>query len=147
MIESRRRAYLEAMGLDVWTMKPASPSFDRLVIQPGKGGTLLLCEQPEETVSRLGGDLARALGQDVVWAWPDPEGSPENTSLEQAIGHHLFTRVIIFGGSLAVRVCRGNAPEALGSARILVTGAVGELEVRGNAKQALWEQLSVTRFN
>ena len=32
MMESRRRAYLEAIGLDVWEMKPAAPLTDRLVL-------------------------------------------------------------------------------------------------------------------
>ena len=52
MIESRRQAYLEAMGLDVWVMKPAPSLLDRLVLRPGEGGTLLLCSQPEDTAGR-----------------------------------------------------------------------------------------------
>jgi len=147
MIESRRRAYLEAMGLDIWTIRPPPASPDRLVLQPGNGQTLLLCQQPEETAERIAGDIARALDQDVVWAWPDPDGQVETVSLEEAVGQYLFTRMVIFGKDLANRVCKGEAPQVIGSASILVTAAVSELAVHGCAKQTFWEQLSVSRLN
>jgi hypothetical protein len=147
MMEARRRAYLQALGLDVWTLKPPAPSLDRLMLQPGNGRTLLICQAPEETAHRLAGDIARALDQDVVWAWPDPDGREENASLTEAIGQHLFTRVVVFGGALANRVCKGDAPNVIGSASILVTRVVGELAVSGSAKQAFWEQLSLSRLN
>ena len=57
---------------------------------------------------RIAGDIARALDQDVVWAWPDPEGQAENASLEDAIGQHLFTRVI----PLPLPLARAPAPVA-----------------------------------
>lgn len=147
MIESRRRAYLRAMGLEVWTIKPPPAPLDRLVLQPGNGRTLLVCQEPEETAQRIAGDVARALDQDVVWAWPDPEGRAENASLEEAVGQHLFTRVVVFGAALANRVCRGQVPQVVGSAGILVTLAIGELAVQGSAKQAFWQQLSSFRTN
>lgn len=145
MMESRRRAYLEAMGLDVWAIKPPPAQPDRLVLQPGNGQTLLLCEEPEETAQRIAGDIARALDQDVVWAWPDPGGGSENASLAEAVGQHLFTRIVVFGAALANRVCKGEVPRVIGSASILVTGSVNELAVSGSAKQAFWEELSLSR--
>lgn len=147
MIESRRRAYLNAMGLDVWALKPPPPQPDRLVFQPGDGDTLLLCQEPDETAGRIAGDIARALGHAVVWAWPEPAGAAESASLEQAIGQHLFTRVIVFGQALAGSVFKGDAPPVMGSARILVTQSLDQLAVRGSAKQALWEQLAATSLN
>jgi hypothetical protein len=147
MMETRRRAYLEALGLDVWAIKPPPPQLDRLVLQPGNGQTLLLCQQPEETAQRIAGDIARVLDQDVVWAWPDPDGRAASASLEEAIGQHLFTRVVVFGAALANRVCRGEAPRVIGSASILVTGSVSELAVRGSAKQAFWEALLLSRLD
>jgi hypothetical protein len=147
MIESRRRAYLDAMGLDVWTVKPKPPEPDRLVFQPGVGETLLLCQEPDDTAIRIAGDIVRALEHGIVWAWPDPEGRAESISLEQAISQQLFTRVVVFGDALAQRVFKGNAPQVLGSARILVTQSLDELTVRGSAKQAFWKQLSVASFN
>lgn len=147
MMEARRRAYLQAIGLDVWTLKPTPPSLDRLVLQPGNGRNLLICQAPEETAHRMAGDIARALEQDVVWAWPDPDGREENAALKEAIVQHLFTRVIVFGKPLANRVCKSEVPKVIGSASILVTGAVGELAVSGSAKQAFWEQLSQSRLD
>ncbi len=147
MMEARRRAYLQAIGLDVWTVKPSPGSLDRLVLQPGSGRTLLICQAPEETAHRLAGDIARALDQDVVWAWPDPDGREENAPLKEAVGQHLFTRVVIFGAALANRVCKGEVPNVIDSASILVTRAVGELAVSGSAKHAFWEQMSQSRLN
>lgn len=147
MMESRRRAYLQAIGLDVWTIRPPPPSLDRLVLQPGNGRTLLVCQEPEETAQRLAADIARALDQDVVWAWPDPDGRAENASLEEVIDQYLFTRVVVFGSALANRMCKGEVPHVIGSASILVTRDAGELAVRGSAKQAFWEQLLLSRLN
>lgn len=147
MMETRRRAYLEAMGLDVWEMKPAAPLADRLVLQPGEGDTLLLCREPEESAQRIAGDISRTLGQEVVWAWPDPEGKEENATLDQAIGQFLFTRVVIFGESLARHVCQGKTPQVIGSARVLVTREVDELAVSGNAKQSFWQLLCQSYVN
>jgi hypothetical protein len=147
MIESRRRAYLDAMGLNIWTLKPPPPQPDRLELQAGNGETLLLCQEPDETATRIAGDIERVLAHGVVWAWPDPEGKAEHDTLEQAIGLHLFTRVIVFGDALARRVFQGDTPQVMGSARVLVTPGLDELAVRGSAKQRFWQQLSVTFFN
>ena len=141
MIESQRRAYLDAMGLDVWSIKPPQPEFDRLIFQPGEGSTLLICDAPETTATRIAGDIARALAGKVVWAWPDPEGSPQSPTLEQAVGQYLFTRIVLFGDGLARQVFRGDAPLVTDSASITVSIGLGDLAVRGNAKQILWKQL------
>ena len=141
MIESQRRAYLDAMGLDVWSIKPPEPEFDRLIFQPGEGSTLPICDAPETTATRIAGDIARALAGKVVWAWPDPEGSPQSPTLEQAVGQYLFTRVVLFGDGLARQLFRGDAPLVTDSASITVSIGLGDLAVRGNAKQILWKQL------
>lgn len=141
MIESQRRAYLDALGLEVWSIKPPEPQFDRLLFQPGEGSTLLICEVPEATATRLAADIVRALAGKVVWAWPDPAGSPQSPTLEQAVGQYLFTRVVLFGDSLARQMFRGDAPLVAGSASITVSDGLDELAVRGNAKQVLWKQL------
>jgi hypothetical protein len=147
MTELRRRAYLEAMGLDVWALKPPPPKPGQLVIQPGSGDTLLLCQQPEETAGRLAGDIARALAQGGVWAWPDQGGYSESTSLEQAIACHLFTRVVVFGEGLAREIFKADVPPVIGSASILVVDTMDEITVRGSAKQALWKHLSGSSLN
>jgi hypothetical protein len=144
MIESRRRAYLDAIGLDVWLIKPPKPEFDRLLFQPGEGRTLLICDSPDATATRIAGDIARAFAGDVVWAWPDPEGKRENPTLEQAVDQYLFTRAIVFGAGLGRQMFRGKAPLVTGSASITVTNSVDELAVRGDARRAFWMQLMGT---
>ncbi|MGD8346475.1 MAG: hypothetical protein PVI83_04475, partial [Lysobacterales bacterium] len=81
MNEARRRAYLEAMGFDVWVQKPPPPLENRLVVGPGRGNTLLICATPELSASKLAADIARAVGGEPAWAWPDPEGRPESPDL------------------------------------------------------------------
>jgi len=142
VIESQRRAYLDALGLDVWSIKPPEPQFDRLLFQPGKGSTLLICDAPEATATRLAGDIARALAGKVVWAWPDPAGNPQSPTLEQAVGQYLFTRVVLFGDNLARKIFRGDVPLVTASASITVSDRLDELAVRGNAKHVLWKQLA-----
>jgi hypothetical protein len=142
VIESQRRAYLDALGLDVWSIKPPEPQFDRLLFQPGEGSTLLICDAPEATATRIAGDIVRALAGKVVWAWPDPAGSPQSPTLEQAVGQYLFTRVVLFGDSLARQMFRGDAPPVTASASITVSDGLDELAVRGNAKHVLWMQLA-----
>ena len=147
MIESRRRAYLDAIGLDVWSIRPPKPELDRLVFQPGSGGTLLICDTPDATATRIAGDIARALGGEVVWAWPDPEGNSQNLTLEQAVDQYLFTRGVLFGAELGHQIFRSDVPQVAGSASVTVTDKLGELAVRGNTKRVFWKELSGTSAN
>ena len=138
MIEAGKRAYLEAMGFDVWVARPPEPELDRLVIGPGQGSTLLLCSAPEHSASKLGGDIARILGGDPVWAWPDPEGSPERPRLEQAVANSLFTQVIVFGEETAHLLFGKDVPDVVVSSAVTVAADFEELATRGTAKQKLW---------
>ena len=142
MIEARKQAYLEAMGFDVWVARPPQAEQDRLVLGPGQGSTLLVCSASEHTASKLAGDIARVLGGDPVWAWLDPEGNPEQPRLEQAVADSLFTRVIVFGASLAERLFGGAAPAVLLTSSVSVADGLDELAVRGTAKRELWALLS-----
>jgi len=142
MIESRRRAYLEVMGFDIWSVKPPEAEANRLLIQPGEGDTLLICDLPGVAENPFAGDIARALGGMVVWARPDPEGSSGSPALEDAVGQHLFTRVVLFGAGLSHQLFKGEAPVVVGSARILVTRRLEDLAESGRAKLAFWNQLS-----
>ena len=141
MIEAQRRAYLEAMGLEVWMAKPPEPDFSRLVVQPGEGGTLLVCEPAEATATRIAGDISRVLAGEAVWAWPDPEGNQECPGLEDVVSQQLFTRVVLFGKNLQQQLFRGEVPLVVGSARIISTVSIEELAVQGSAKQAFWKRL------
>lgn len=142
MKEARRRAYLDALGFDVWSLKPPEPLFGRLQIRPGQGNTLLICAEPEATATRFAGDIVRALAGEAVWACPDPGGSPDSPTLEQAIADGLFTRVVFFGTGLGRQFIKGEMPRVIGSASITESDDLDELAVRGNAKKALWDSLS-----
>lgn len=146
MIEPRKRAYLEAMDIDVWVARPPAPDRDRLVVGPGQGSTLLVCALPEDSASRLSGDIARAVGDDSVWAWSDPDGNPDNPRLEDAIRNGLFTRVIVFGESLAKCLFGKEVPGVLVSSTVGVAHEMAELAVRGTAKQEFWELLRAGRL-
>ncbi len=142
MTEARRLAYLDALGLDAWVLRPPEAAHDRLVVQPGEGATLLICELPDATATRIAGDISRVMAGQVVWAWPDPQGSLEFPLLEEAVSQHLFTQVVLFGAELERKLFKGEAPLTIGSAGITVTGSLEELAVRGSAKRELWNRLS-----
>jgi DNA polymerase III psi subunit len=142
MNEARRRAYLDALGLDVWLLKAAPAAPVRLAVNPGRSSTLLICASPEESVSRFAADIARALGDEPAWGWPDHETSAESLDLLQAINQHLFTHVMVFGDSAAAQLCEGPLPPVLGSAKLVSAPDLDELAVRGAAKQALWKELA-----
>ena len=142
MIEAQRRAYLQAMDISVWLGKPAAREQDRLVVGPGSGSTLLLCHSAGESATALASDICRYLDGDPVWAWPDPEGSQECPSLKYAIDAQLFTRVVLFGQTLASQLFKDQAPQILGSASIVVVPDLNELAASGRARHRLWRQLS-----
>jgi DNA polymerase III psi subunit len=138
MIEERRKAYLEAMGYDVWVARPPPPEPGSLVISSGKGSVLLICDQPAACATKLSGDIARAFGQDPVWAWPAGDDDQVSEQLEDAVGDRLLTDVVVFGEDLARGLFRGAPPALLASAKLTVTSGMEELEVRGAAKRQLW---------
>ncbi len=141
MIESQRRAYLDALGFDVWVARPAEPARDRLVISPGQGSILLVCGSATASVTKLAGDIARALGASPVWAWPDPEAGPDSPTVEEAVIERMFTRVIVFGAGLGEQLFGGAIPETLVSSAVNVTATLDDLAVRGSLKKGLWRLL------
>jgi len=145
MIESRRRAYLEVMGYDIWSARLPETESNRLHIQPGEGDTLLVCASPDAATSVFADDVTRALGERVVWAWPDREDRPESVTLEDAVGQFLFTQVVLFGRGLMRHLFKGDAPVVLGSARLLVTAELDDLAVVGTAKREFWNQVSAEK--
>lgn len=152
MIEARRRAYLEAMGFDVWVarsaVQPIAQAISQsglLVVGPGQGSTLLVCASAAETASKFAADLTRALGGDPAWAWPDRggdgDGGGDSLGLEAAIGARLITRVMIFGADTARWLFDGAVPEVVASAAVSALDGLEEMAVRGAAKRALWQRL------
>ena len=141
MIDPRRQAYLEAMGFDVWVAKPPPPEWDRLLVRPGQGSTLLICTGPDQCDSALGEDITRAIGGDPVWAWPDPAGSPDSPRLDDVVRDGLFTRVIVFGEQVSGQLFDSGVPAVIISSAVSVVADIEELATRGTAKQALWATL------
>lgn len=138
MIEERRKAYLEAMGYDVWIARPPPPKPGSLVFSSGTGSILLICDEPSSCATKLSGDIARALGQDPVWAWPASDDGQVSELLEDAVSDRLLTDVLVFGDGLARDLFRGAPPELLASAKVSVTSGMDELTVSGDARKGLW---------
>ncbi len=137
-----QRAYLEAMEIPVWVRKELAgqvPDFvsPALRLGPGSGHVLLICAAVDEPASRIAADIARSLKSEPVWAWPVPDEGTGN--IIATVQEHLFTTVILFGEPLAKQVFNGAAPEALGSARLLVAPCLEEVAVSPAARQTLWK--------
>jgi DNA polymerase III psi subunit len=144
MIEARRRAYLDALGFDVWVARapsavPGQP--ERLAVGPGGGATLLVCDSAADCDTELARDLARALGGDPAWAWLEPLPNDGGQALADIISGRLATRVLLFGAAAARRLFHGDVPEILGSAALTVLPSLRELAASGRARQSLWRHL------
>jgi len=140
VIESRRRAYLEALGFDVWIARPPAPQRGRLQLGASPAGTLLVCAAPADSATKIAGDVVRALGGDASWAWPETGGG-DGLGLTEAIAGHLLTQVVLFGPEVVHWLFPAEVPGTLGSASVAVAPALDELAVRGQAKQSLWRTL------
>lgn len=147
MIEPRRQAYLEALGIDVWVARPPAPEPGRLVYLPGEGSTLLITAGIADRDRPLVADIARAVGGSPAWAWPDPEGTVDSPDLEDVVRDGLFTRVIVFGAGVAAALFEGETPRIVASAAVTVAAGIDELETRGSSKQALWRLISQVDSN
>jgi hypothetical protein len=145
MIEARRRAYLEALGFDVWLTRPAAAERCRLAVSGGRGSTLLVCPAPADSETELARDVARMLGGDPVWAWLEASADAAGQPLEEIIAGRLITRVVLFGPEPGRGLFRGPAPEIIGTAMILTAPPLEELAVSGSARRALWRQLRALR--
>jgi len=141
MIEARRRAYLEALGLDVWVVRPAAGEPDRLTAGAGSGSTLLVCPAAADCTTELARDLVRAMGGEPVWAWLEPPAEDGGQALGDIVSGRLITRVLLFGTEAAQRLFRGGAPEIVGSAAVSIVPGLQELAASGSARRSLWRQL------
>lgn len=138
-----RLAYLRALDIPVWLPRGQLPEnavmFERIRLGPGQGEVLLICDRQEEASSTLFSDIARALPVAPVWGWPDGSGS--GLTVGDAVAEALFTGLVIFGHALADRLLGPNAPDRLGSARVLVTDDLGTLSSSASARRELWRRM------
>jgi DNA polymerase III psi subunit len=143
MISSRQQAYLDAMGIGVWSLReaalPSMPAIDNapgLRLGSGSGGVLLLCAADTDSASRLANDISRALGGVPVWAWPiDDTGA---VRLADAVDENLFTTIAIFGRELAGQFFEGELPDSLNSASLVLLPEMQDLQNHAEARRALW---------
>jgi len=145
MIEARRRAYLEALGFEVWVTRRPAAEAGRIVVGAGQGSTLLVCPSAAECRTELAADLVRALGGDPVWAWLGLDADESGQVLEEVVAARLITRVFLFGQDPARSLFHGSPPEILGSARLTVLPGLQELAVSGTARRDSWKQLRDAR--
>jgi len=141
MIEAKRRAYLEALGFDVWLARPPAPEPGWLTVGPGSGSTLMICDVAADSTTDLAADLARALGGEPTWAWLDLPDEAVGQALGEVISDRLITRVVLFGAETARRLFGGKPPDVVGSATMSVVPGLQELAVSGSARQSLWQQM------
>lgn len=138
MIESRRRAYLEAMGYPIWVSRKRNFDGALLNLAPGQGRCLLVCPSAAETSTRLAGDIARALGGEACWAW---FGDGGGVGLADAVNERLAVHVVLFGADAAKPLLGGEPPAVLGSAALLVAPGMDRLAASAEARQTLWREL------
>jgi hypothetical protein len=141
MIESQRRAYLEALGFDVWVTRPPPPQPGLLVVGSDPAAILLVCGKPEDSATRIAGDVVRALGGGASWAWPDTGGGEATVGLAEAIADRRITRVILFGQEPARWLFQGAVPKVLESAAVAAAPGLDELAGQGRARRLLWRLL------
>ena len=149
MIDSRQKAYLDAMGIRVWSLRensmlsiPAVVEAPRLRLGSGNGGILLVCVADTDSASRLANDISRALGAVPVWAWP---GDDDNTiELANAVDDKLFTTVAIFGHELAGRFFGHELPDSVNSARLVLLPSMQDIQTSADARRTLWA--TICRF-
>ena len=141
MIEARRRAYLEALGLDVWLTRPTVEERGCLAVNDGRGSTLLVCPSSADCLTDIAADVARALGGDPVWAWLDPPPAEGGERLEHIITHRLITRVLLLGLSAERSLFQGDAPGIVGSATVSVAPSLDDLASSASARKSFWDLL------
>lgn len=151
MIETRQQAYLDAMGIPVWTLReapvietppvetPHVESKGSLKLGPGSGGILLICATDTDSASKLANDISRALGKVPVWSWPDD--GEDSVVPTVAVDENLFTTVAVFGTELAEQFFGSELPVNLNSASLVLLPSMRDLETQSDARQSLWVDL------
>jgi hypothetical protein len=154
-MDERSLQYLAAMQVPVWVLRNSADGAGEvetagdvghastgpltLYLGPGSGGLLLVCEEASMSASALAADLARALPEPPVWAWPDAQ-APHNP-LEGIVRERLLTGIAVLGSGLATRCFPGCVPTTLGSARVVELPSIAELLADPQARRRCWQAL------
>jgi len=166
VLNERHKKYLEAMGIDVWSLRgsstvgkttvketvvrePAELTVEvvaetpvespGLKLGPGRDGVLLVCARDSDSASKLANDINRALGGVPVWAWPDDD--PGAVTLANAVEENLFTTVAIFGDELTQMFFAGDVPANPQYANLVRLPAMQEIRDLPGARRMLWAAL------
>jgi hypothetical protein len=154
MSESVQRAYLEALDIPVWIRKEVAEQESAnaapgLKLGPGSSELLLVCSDLNGPARRIATDIARCLKTEPVWAWPDESGvgeSGERQVISDLVADQLFTTVLVFGKELGRQLFQSEMPETLGSARMLQTLSLSELETSPDGKRDLWRLIQANHL-
>lgn len=167
MNSARQRAYLDAMGIEVWSLRQTPPSLetttahtredeatndgaiDDRTIKDGiidGGPTLKLGSGSGGILLVCAADVdsASRLANDIsramtsVPVWAWPAEESTAVSLTAAVDDKLFTTVAIFGTDLAGQFVEGGLPTNMNSANLVILPSMQELQTQADARKSLW---------
>lgn len=125
------------------SLRTAELTATGLVVGPGNGSLLLICDGPADTSLPIAADIARCLAEEPVWGWPADSASAPGVPLEETVRDRMFTGVLAFGEAAAAAA--GDTDKGVrGSARILRAASMAELAADPAARRTLWSQLRAT---
>jgi len=155
MMDARSLAYLEAMGIDVWSPRsgprvdfgdgsPAPPGARPIRLGDGEGDILCIGRTREEASEKLAIDISRAMRNAPVWSWPDLESGQGEDSLclEDAVKERLVTRILVFGNELAAILFGPIVPDVIVTARVHIVPGLDRLDRDRDAKRSLWRLMN-----
>ena len=167
VISSRQQAYLDAMGIGVWSLREAPPvavpveTLVEIPVEPlveplveTSVATPIAANPPGLKLGPGGGgtllicavdtDSASRLANDIsralgsVTVWAWPHADPSAVKLPNAVEGNLFTTVGVFGIDLAMQFFHGDIPASLQSANLVLLPSMQDLQDQADARRLLW---------
>lgn len=150
MMDSRRLAYLDAMGIDVWQPRGANapagpdPNGPSIVLGPGDGDILCIVHSESESGLKLAAGIGAAMRCQPIWCWPNGETGQvaEPLTLEGAVSEKMLTRILVFGEELAEQLLGADRPEVISAARVHVVPDMDSISKDQEAKRMLWRLMN-----
>lgn len=150
MMDSRRLAYLDAMGIDVWQSRGVASISEPAVVEPGieigagDGDILCIVQTKAEAELKLAAGIGAAMRCKPVWAWPagkqdQPDGS---LTIEAAVSEKMLTRILVFGEDLAETLLGSDNSEVVSTARVHLVPTLANIAKDKDAKRSLWRLMN-----
>ena len=142
-MNARQRQQLAAMGIRQWVPRPGGPLADEvpmgIAVDPSAGDApvLMLTGLPDPGDAVLFEDFRRAVGPSVCRGWPEAN----EPVLAERVSGGLLTHIIVFGQGVAAEVFGADAPERVGSARLIVLPSLKRLAAESDARREAWAAL------